>query len=76
MSSAPSSLDEAALALPAAARLALAEKLLVSALAEMTPAHEAVWDAEVRRRRQEYLDEKVVLVPLDEVERSTARLLE
>lgn len=75
MPSSLTALDEAALALPPADRLAFAEKILASALAELPPELETAWDTEVQRRREEYLSGKTRLVPLEEVERSTARLL-
>ena len=75
MPSSLTALDVAALALPPAERLAFAEKILASALAELPPELETAWDAEVQRRREDYLNGKVRLVPLEEVERSTARLL-
>ena len=76
MSSPITALDDAALALPATDRLAFAERIMASALAELSPKLEGAWDAEVQRRREEYLAGKVQLVSLEEVERSSARLLE
>ena len=57
-------------------KLALADFLLGEAGPENPAAHEAAWDTEIQRRRDEVLSGKVKLVSLEEVERSTARLLE
>ena len=68
-------LSDAARALSTDEKLVLAEQLVDAALSETPSPHEAVWQAEVHRRREEVLSGKVKLIPAEEVERSLDRLL-
>ncbi len=65
----------AAKKLPAEEKIALAEALMADALAETSPEHEALWQAEIQRRREEVRSGKVKLIPGDEVAASLDRLL-
>ena len=65
----------AARALSSEEKLALAGQLVADAVAENSSAHEALWQTEVQRRREEVLSGKVRLIPSEEVERSLDRLL-
>ena len=56
-------------------KLPLADFLLGEAGPKNPAAYEAAWHAEIQRRRDEVLSGEVKLLSLDEVERSTARLL-
>lgn len=75
MPSSLTALDVTALASPAADRLAFAVKIPASALAELLLELETAWDAEVPRRREDYLGGKICLVPPEAVARSTARVI-
>ena len=68
-------ITRAALTLSTEEKLTLAEQLVALAVAETSPGHEAAWQAEVQRRREEVLSGRVKLVPGGEVERSLDRLL-
>lgn len=61
--------------LSAEEKLILGEQLVADAVAETSPEHEAAWQDEVKRRRDEVLSGKVRLIPGEEVERSLDRLL-
>lgn len=56
-------------------KLSFAEQFMAVAVAETSPAPEAVWETEAQRPRAEVLSGKVQWVPGDEVERSLDRLL-
>jgi putative addiction module component (TIGR02574 family) len=75
MSAKLAELSDAVRALSTDEKLALAGELLAAALHESPSPHEAAWQAEVQRRREEVLSGKVKLIPGDEVERSLDRLL-
>ena len=68
-------ITRAALTLSTEEKLSLAEQLVAVAVSETSPEHEAAWQTEVERRREEVLLGKVKLVPGNEVERSLDRLL-
>ena len=75
MSAKLAEISDAARSLSTDEKLALAEQLVDAALGETPSPHEAAWQAEVDRRREEVLSGKVKLIPADEVERSLDRLL-
>ncbi|MBC7367709.1 MAG: addiction module protein [Undibacterium sp.] len=68
-------MTRAALTLSTDEKLSFAEQLVAVAGSETSPEHEAAWQTEVQRRREEVLCGKEKLVPGDEVERSLDRLL-
>jgi Putative addiction module component len=56
-------------------KLALVAQLVADALSEIPDPHEAAWQSEVQRRREEVFSGRVRLIPDHEVERSLDRLL-
>ena len=76
MSAKLAELTAATSALSREEKLALADYLVGEAGPENPAAYDAAWNAEIQRRREEVLSGKVKPLSLEEVERSTARLLE